>query len=295
MKLGFVGLGTMGVPMVRRLSAAGHSVGVWARRPEALAPVAVLPGVEVFDSPASLAGKCEITLSIVTRDADVESVLLGSQGLIHGWRPGALHIDMSTIAPDSARRFAEVLATQQVRFLDAPVSGGPVGAAAGSLSIMMGGAADDIEQARPVLEILGQRLVHVGPNGAGQVAKACNQMVMVASIQAVAEAFSLASRAGLDLSRVRSALQGGFGASRVLDVFGQRMIDKAYANGVESRLHHKDFAIVLAAAQGMSLGLPLTGLVWERLNALQALGGAYDDTASLFRLFERVEIGDGET
>ena len=139
----------------------------------------------------------------------------------------------------------------------------------------------------PLLRLLGQRIVHVGPQGAGQVAKACNQMVMVASIQAVAEALALAGAAGLDLAKVRSAIAGGSGASRVIDVFGQRMVDGDYAKGVESRLHHKDFAIILDAAQRMNLALPLAATVWQRLNALQAQGGAHDDTASLFQLFER--------
>lgn len=281
-KVGFVGLGAMGRPMVSRLLAAGHRVGVWARRAEAAAGLA---GVEVFATPAELAASCPITISIVTRDADVEAVLLGETGLAAGMKPGALHIDMSTIAPDTARRLGEALASRGAFLLDAPVSGGVVGAQAGSLAIMVGGRSEDLERARPLLTVLGQRIVHIGPQGAGQVAKACNQMVMVAAIEAVAEALALADSAGLDLSRVLAAIGGGSAASRVLDVFGPRMVERNYAAGVESRLHHKDFAIVLAAAQRMNLALPLTGLVGDRLNALQAQGGAHDDTASLFRLF----------
>jgi len=281
MKLGFIGLGAMGRPMVRRLVAAGHQVSVWARRPDALAGI---PGVEFCASPAKLAAACPVTFSIITRDADVEAVLFGDEGLGEGLKAHSLHVDMSTIAPDSARRFAAAIGARGARFLDAPVSGGPVGAEAGTLAIMVGGEAEDIERARPLLKVLGQRIVHVGPVGAGQVAKACNQMVMVASIEAAAEALALADRAGLDLALVRQAIMGGAGGSRVLEVFGQRMVDGRYDNGVESRLHHKDFAILLDAAHRMNLGLPLAALVWERLNALQANGGAHDDTASLFGL-----------
>ena len=288
MKVGVVGLGAMGRPMVRRLVGAGYAVGVWARSPVAMADLADIEAdIEVFSTPEALAEACPVTISIVTRDADVASVLFGAQGLALGMSKQSLHIDMSTIAPDSARSFAATLAERGAHFLDAPVSGGPSGASAGTLSIMVGGAADDLGRAMPLLTVLGQRIVHVGPQGAGQVAKACNQLVMVASIQAVAEAFALADRAGLDLARVRAAIQGGSGASRVLDVFGQRMLDHNYANGVESRLHHKDFAIVLAAAHQMNLALPLTAAVAERLNVLQARGGAREDTASLYRLFEQ--------
>lgn len=281
-KIGFVGLGAMGRPMVRRLLAAGYPVGVWARRPEAHGELA---GVTVFKTPAELAAACPVTISMLTRDSDLEAVLFGDDGLAVGMRAGALHIDMATIAPETARRLAAKLQTLGVAFLDAPVSGGPSGAAAGSLAIMVGGAAADLERARPLFEVLGQRIVHVGPQGAGQVAKACNQMVMVAGIQAVAEALALANRAGLDLSRVHAAIRGGSAASRVMDVFGQRMVEGNYGNGVESRLHHKDYALVLDAAQRMNLALPLTGAVWDRLNALQAQGRGRDDTASLFELF----------
>ena len=281
-KIGFVGLGAMGRPMVRRLVAAGYAVGVWARRPEACADI---PGVTVHATPAKLAAASTVTISMLTRDADLEAVLLGESGLAAGMAPGTLHIDMATIAPETARRLAATLEKLGVAFLDAPVSGGPSGAAAGTLAIMVGGAAPELERARPIFEVLGQRIVHVGPQGAGQVVKACNQLVMVAGIQAVAEALALANRAGLDLSRVHAAIRGGSAASRVMDVFGQRMVDGNYGNGVESRLHHKDYALVLDAAHRMNLALPLTGAVWDRLNALQAQGRGRDDTACLFELF----------
>jgi 2-hydroxy-3-oxopropionate reductase len=284
MDVGFVGLGAMGVPMVRRLLTAGHAVHVWARRREAAVDV-VAAGARFCGTPAAVAQAAQVTITIVTRDADVEAVVLGPQGLAEGMRPGHLHIDMSTVAPGTARRIAQALSVRGAAMLDAPVSGGPAGASAGTLAIMAGGALQDLERARPLFEALGQRIVHVGPQGAGQVAKACNQMVMVAAIEGVAEAMALATASGLELAKVRQALLGGSAGSRVLEVFGQRMVDGDYANGVESRLHHKDFAIVLAEAHAMNLGLPLAALVWERLNALQAQGGARRDTASLLTLY----------
>lgn len=284
-RIGFVGLGAMGVPMVRRLLAAGHAVSVWARRPAAAAELRAA-GARLCATPAELARHAAITFSIVTRDADVEAVVLGAEGIVEGLSPGHLHIDMSTIAPGTARRLGATLAGRGAALLDAPVSGGPAGAIAGTLAIMVGGAAADLDRARPLLEVLGQRIVHVGPPGAGQVAKACNQMIMVAAIEGVAEAFALARRQGVDPALVRQVMLGGAADSRVLEVFGRRMLDADYARGVESRLHHKDFAIVLAEAQAMNLALPLAGLVRERLNALQAQGRAHDDTASLLTLFD---------
>jgi 2-hydroxy-3-oxopropionate reductase len=278
--IGFIGLGAMGAPMVRRLLAAGHRVTVWARNPAA-ASALLAEGAAWAADPSALARACSTTFSIVTCDADVEALVTGPQGLLAGLRPGHLHIDMSTVAPGTARHLGRRFAERGADFLDAPVSGGPTGANAGTLAIMVGGTAEALARAQPLLAVLGQRIVHVGPAGAGQVAKACNQMIMVATIEAVAEALTLAKVAGVDPSRVRAALQGGSAASRVLDVFGQRMLDRDYANGVESRLHHKDFGLVLAEAQTLDLALPLAGLVAARLNALQAAGGGRDDTASL--------------
>ena len=284
MKLGFIGLGAMGRPMVERLLAAGHQVAIWARRPEAMAAL-VGRGALACESPKAVAACSDVTLTIVTRDADVEAVVLGPAGLAEGHKPGSLHIDLSTVAPGTARRLAERLAERRVGLLDAPVSGGPSGAAAGTLAIMVGGSATDLERAKPLLGALGQRIVHVGEQGAGQVAKACNQMVMVAAIQAAAEAFALAAAHGLDLAQVKAALGGGSAASRVLEVFGQRMLDANYANGVEARLHHKDFALVLAEAHALDVPLPLAACISQRLNELMANGGGRQDTASLYRLF----------
>ncbi len=286
MKLGFVGLGTMGRPMATRLLRAGHEVAVWARRPAALAPL-VEAGASACASPAAVARDAEIVFTIVTYGSDVEAVVFGDRGLAAGFAPGSVLVDMSTIAPGLARDIAARLAERGVHMLDAPVSGGGVGAEAGTLAIMAGGDAAVLERVRPLFAVLGKTLVHVGGNGAGQVAKACNQMVMVAAIEAVAEAMRLAAAAGVDPEKVRQALAGGSAGSRVLEVFGERMTRRDFAAGVEARLHHKDFGIVLQEAHAMGLPLPATAAVGQQLNALMAQGWGGCDTASLLRVLER--------
>lgn len=286
MKLGFVGLGTMGRPMATRLLRAGHELAVWARRPEAAAPL-VAAGATPCASAAEVARQSEIVFTIVTYGRDVEAVVFGDDGLAAGFAPDSILVDMSTIAPGLARDIASRLAAQGVHMLDAPVSGGGVGAAAGTLAIMAGGEAAVLERVRPLFAVLGKTLVHVGGNGAGQVAKACNQMVMVAAIEAAAEAMRLAAAAGVDPEKVRQALAGGSAGSRVLEVFGARMTQRDFAAGVEARLHHKDFGIVLQEAHAMGVPLPVTAAVGQQLNALMAQGWGGCDTASLLRVLER--------
>lgn len=286
MKLGFVGLGTMGRPMATRLLRAGHELAVWARRPQAAAPL-VAAGATPCASAAEVARRSEIVFTIVTYGRDVEAVVFGDDGLAAGFAPDSILVDMSTVAPGLARDIASRLAAQRVHMLDAPVSGGGVGAAAGTLAIMAGGEAAVLERVRPLFAVLGKTLVHVGGNGAGQVAKACNQMVMVAAIEAAAEAMRLAAAAGVDPEKVRQALAGGSAGSRVLEVFGARMTQRDFAAGVEARLHHKDFGIVLQEAHAMGVPLPVTAVVGQQLNALMAQGWGGGDTASLLRVLER--------
>ncbi|CAG0981998.1 partial 2-hydroxy-3-oxopropionate reductase, partial [Rhodocyclaceae bacterium] len=247
MKVGFVGLGVMGRPMAENLLRAGYGLGVWARRIASAQPL-VDQGARFHASPAALAREVDVLFVAVTADADVEQVLLGPDGAIHGLRPGTVVVDHSTIAPAAARRIAAALAQRGVDFLDAPVSGGGVGAASASLAIMVGGAVAALGRVRPLLEKLGRTIVHIGPSGAGQVAKACNQMVMVAAIQACAEAARLAAAHGVDFGLVRGAMLAGSAGSRVLDVFGDRMARRDFAAGVEARLHHKEFALFMAEA-----------------------------------------------
>ena len=282
MKVGFIGLGVMGRPMARHLQAAGHELHVWARRP---ASVAGLDAV-VHATPAALGAACEVVFTVITSSADVDAVALGADGLRDGMAPGSVLVDCSTIAPEAARYIAAQLGEQGIHMLDAPVSGGAQGAIDATLAIMAGGEAAVLERVRPLLEKLGQRIVHVGPNGAGQVAKACNQMIMVAAIQAVAEALRLATAAGVDAGKVRQALSGGSAASRVLDVMGKRMVERDFAAGIEARLHHKDFGLVLEAARQCGVPVALTAVVGQQLNALMAMGFGRDDTASLLRVLE---------
>ena len=282
MKVGFIGLGAMGRPMALHVHQGGHELAVWARRPESLVD---LPA-RLCATPAELGRCCEVVFTVITSSADVEGVALGQDGLSAGMAPGSVLVDCSTIAPDVARRIAEKLGEKAIHMIDAPVSGGERGAIDATLAIMAGGDAAVLERVRPLLECLGKRIVHIGPNGAGQVAKACNQMIMVAAIQAIAEAMRLASASGVDRALVKAALAGGSAGSRVLEVMGEHMVKSDYAAGIEARLHHKDFGLVLEAARRVGVPTPLAAAVGQQLNALMAQGWGRDDTASLLRVLE---------
>ena len=285
MRLGFIGLGAMGRPMAMHLLRAGHEVAVWARRPESAQPL-LEAGAVWCATPADLARCAEIVFTMVTTGVDVERVVLGPAGLIEGFEHGSILVDMSTIAPGTARSIAQRLAARGVEMLDAPVSGGEAGAIAATLAIMVGGNADVLARVRPLFAALGKSVVHVGDRGAGQVAKACNQMIMVGFIQAVAEALHLAQAAGADPAKVRQALAGGSAGSRVLEVFGGRMVERDFSPGVEARLHHKDYGILMAEACRLGVPLPVSAQVWQQLNALMANGRGRLDTASLLSVLE---------
>lgn len=285
MNLGFIGLGSMGRPMALHLIGAGHALNVYARRAEAAQPL-VDAGAAACATPAAVAAASEVVFTMVTTGADVEQVALGEDGIVHGAKPGAVLVDMGTIPPGTARRIAAQLAARGIETIDAPVSGGEVGAQNATLAIMAGGKAEVLARVRPLLEKLGKTIVHVGPNGAGQVAKACNQMIMVSCIEAVAEAMLLAEKSGADPEKVRQALAGGSAGSRVLEVFGARMTARDFRAGVEARLHHKDFGILLAEAVTLGAPLPVAAQVWQQLNALMAQGWGREDTAGLLRVLE---------
>ena len=289
MNLGFIGLGAMGLPMAGHLLKAGHALAVWSRRPEAAASL-LAAGARACASPAEVARHAGIVFTMVTGSEDVAAVVLGETGLVHGGGSGkgefSTLVDMSTIAPEMVRQIAGRLGERGIRMLDAPVSGGVTAATNATLSIMVGGPAETLAQVRPLFDLLGKTVVHVGENGAGQVAKACNQMVMVAAIQACAEAMRLADASAVDRHKVRLALLGGAAGSRVLEVFGARMVNRDFAAGVEARLHHKDFGILLNEAHRLGCPLPIAALVGQQLNALMGQGWGRDDSASLLRVAE---------
>jgi 2-hydroxy-3-oxopropionate reductase len=279
--LGFVGLGTMGLPMASSLLKHGYPVTVWARRPEAMTPL-VAAGATAASSPADVAARSEIVLTMVTDGAAVEEVMIGETGIAKGAADGTLAIDHSTIAPDAARRIAGALAARGIDMLDAPVSGGAAAARAGTLAVMVGGREAAVARARPVLSCYAATIVHIGPSGAGQVAKACNQICTIVNQLGAAEAVLLAERAGVDPQRVKDVLMAGFGASRMLEVQAPKMIARDFDGKVESRLHHKDIQIVLELARSLGLDLPASGAAAQVLAALQRRGGARQDSAAVF-------------
>jgi 2-hydroxy-3-oxopropionate reductase len=282
-RIGFIGLGVMGRPMARRVLDAGFPLAVHSR---SAGPVdeLVSAGARRCENPGEIASVSDVVVTMLPDTRDVELVLLGERGVRDGIRPGSLVVDMSTIDPIATRRIADTLSAADVRMIDAPISGGERGAVEGKLSIMIGGRDDDLARAMPLLSTVGTTIVHVGSNGAGQVAKACNQLVVGSTIQAVAEAFALAQRAGVDARKVREALLGGFAGSKVLEVHGQRMIDRAFTPGFRARLHLKDAGIVRQAAERLGSPTPAFDVVADALAELVGKGGGDLDHAALFTL-----------
>jgi 2-hydroxy-3-oxopropionate reductase len=282
MKIGFIGFGTMGQPMAEHLLKAGHELRVWSRR-AASADFAVALGAVRCASVKDTAAGSEIVCTNVTGSADVEGL---ATELRAGFAPGATHLDFSTIAPGAARAIAARHRECGVDFVDAPVSGGGAGARNATLAIMWGGREELGTRLAPIFSVLGKSAVRIGEAGAGQVAKACNQMILVNLIEACAEAALLADAAGVDFRLVREAMLGGSAGSRALEVFGGRMATRDFAAGVEARLHHKDYALLMDEATRIGAPLPVAAAVWQQLNALMAAGRGRDDTSSLLRVLE---------
>ncbi|HEY4328527.1 MAG TPA: 2-hydroxy-3-oxopropionate reductase [Phycisphaerae bacterium] len=285
-KIGFIGVGIMGQPMVLNLLKTGFSVVVHNRSPQRVAAV-VQAGATAAQSPAAVARQCDVVITMLPDSPDVEVVVLGAGGILEGTRAGQLLIDMSTIAPETSKRLAQALDKKGIEALDAPVSGGEVGAKNATLSIMVGGTRKAFERAMPVFAAMGKNIVHIGDAGAGQVAKACNQIVVGVTIQAVAEALTLAKKAGVDVGKVREALLGGFAQSKILDVHGQRVLDGNWKPGFKVKLHRKDMGIVMKTGKELGVPVPASELVAGRMDALIENGEGEMDHSSLVRLLAR--------
>ncbi len=277
--VGCIGLGIMGLPAARNLIKAGYRLIIWARRKESLAPL-LAEGATAAESPAQLAQKCDAVVTNVSDTPDVEQVLLGGDGVIDGCKPGQIIMDMSTIAPAATIAMARKFAAKGAAMLDAPVSGGEKGAIAGTLTFMVGGDPDAFRRAAPLFAAMGKTVTHIGESGSGQVAKACNQIIIGATISGVGEALRLARAMGADVEKVRAALLGGFAGSRVLEIHGKRMIDGDYAPGFKAVLHEKDVRLALAAAAESGVRLPSAELFAARLQRLIAKGEGEKDSAA---------------
>jgi len=276
--VGFIGLGLMGKPMAKHLINKGYRLTVHSRSRPPVDELAAL-GATAADGASGVAKASTVVITMLPDTPDVEKVLNGPDGVLGSLRPGAIVIDMSSISPVATRRLARVVGDHGGTLLDAPVSGGEIGAINGTLSIMVGGARAAFDRVRPVLECMGnpERIVHIGDEpGSGQVCKVCNQMAIAGALAGVGEAFALARKAGVDVARVREALLGGFAASRVLEVHGERMIKSNYVPGFRARLYQKDLRIASETAASHDVAIPATVVVAQLLNALLSTEGGGD-------------------
>ena len=285
-KIGFIGIGIMGLPMTQNLLKAGYAVAACDILPDRV-QAAVQAGATRAGSPRAAAEGADVVITMLPDSPEVEAAVLGPAGVIEGVHSGQLFIDMSTIAPETSKRISGALEPKGVSALDAPVSGGEVGAKNATLSIMVGGPAEAFDRALPVIEAMGKNIVLIGEAGAGQVCKACNQIVVGVTIQAVAEALTLAGKAGVDVAKVREALLGGFAQSRILDLHGQRVLDGNWKPGFKVKLHRKDMNIILQTARTLSVPLPASALVATQMDALIAQGEAELDHSALALLLQR--------
>jgi len=285
LRAGWIGLGAMGAPMAMHLLRAGHPLAVWARRKEVMKPH-VDAGARRCASPAEVAANADVVFTMVTATADSEAVALGEESIVEGARPGTVVVDMATVSPVATREIAARLKARDLEHLDAPVSGGPAGAAAATLAIMVGGRPEVFARVKPLLARLGRHVLHMGGHGAGQVTKLCNQVAQVVNVQGIAEAMLFAAVNGVDPAKVREALMGGFAASKMLELLGERMVDRTFDAGIPARLHHKDFGLVVELAHELGIAMPATALTAQQLAALMGHGWGTYDTSSLLRVLE---------
>lgn len=293
-KIGFIGLGTMGSPMAAHLQAGGHQLFVNTINP--YPPALISGGATVCENGKEVAQRAEIIIVMVPDTPDVELVLFGKSGVAEGLSAGKTVVDMSSIAPVETKDFAKRINALGCDYLDAPVSGGEVGAKAASLTIMVGGPQRAYEKVKPLFELMGKNITLVGGNGDGQTTKVANQIIVALTIEAVGEALLFASKAGADPAKVRDALMGGFASSRILEVHGERMIQRTFNPGFRIELHQKDLNLALSAARTLGICLPNTATCQELFNACAAHGGKAWDHSAMVRALEQLadfEIGKG--
>jgi 2-hydroxy-3-oxopropionate reductase len=284
MKIGFIGLGIMGAPMAAHLIAGGHEAYVQTRSkvPAALREA----GATLCASAAEVARAAEVIFLMVPDTPDVEKVLFGENGIATGLTPGKVLVDMSSISPIATKDFAARIVALGCDYLDAPVSGGEVGAKAGSLTIMVGGRTEVFARIQPLFALMGKNITHVGDVGAGQITKVANQMIVALNIFAVSEALVFASKAGADPARVRQALMGGFAASRILEVHGERMIKRTFSPGFRIALHQKDLGLALQGAKAVGMAMPQTAGAVQLMQVMQAQGWDQLDHSALVKALE---------
>ena len=292
LKLGFVGLGIMGAPMAGQLVKAGHEVFIATRSkvPQELASSAAIQCA----SPTEVAQKADIIFTMVPDTPDVEKVLFGDKGVASGLSKGKVVVDMSSISPIATKEYAKKINALGCDYLDAPVSGGEVGAKNATLSIMVGGDEAVFNKVKPVLDLMGKNINLVGGNGDGQTAKVANQIIVALNIEAVAEALVFASKAGADPAKVRLALMGGFASSKILEVHGERMVKRTFDPGFRIELHQKDLNLALNSARALGVSLPNTATAQELFNSCSAHGGKAWDHSAMVKALEKLanfEVG----
>lgn len=285
-KIGFIGLGIMGKPMAKHLMNAGYPLFILSK--SNAASELKDGGATLCDTPKMLASQADVVITMLPDSPEVESVVSGTEGVAAGIKKDSLFIDMSTIAPATSVSLFSLFQKKDVEALDAPVSGGQAGAEGATLSIMVGGSDTAFQRAFPIFEKMGKNIVHIGNPGAGQITKACNQIVVGLTIQAVAEALTLAKKSGVDVAKVRTALLGGFAQSKILDLHGQRILDRNFKPGFKMKLHRKDMNIALQTAKNRSVPLPASALVASQMDAVLARGDGELDHSALALFLESI-------
>lgn len=285
MKIGFIGTGIMGAPMAGHLQAAGHDL-LLLRHRSPLPKALVAGGAAECATAGEVARQAEIIILMLPDTPDVEHVLFGADGVASGLEPGKTVIDMSSIDPIETKRFDEKITALGCHYADAPVSGGEVGARNAALTIMVGADEEVFARIRPLFECMGSNITLIGPGGSGQIAKVANQIIVALNIAAVSEALVFASKAGADPAKVRTALMGGFASSRILEVHGQRMIERSFEPGFRIELHQKDLSLALGSARALGLALPNTASAQQLFSACVAQGGAGWDHSAMVRAIE---------